>query len=424
MPSTIQVDRLSTIAGALVNVSDILVGSTFSGSDGAAKIGYGSTTVAAALDALNVVTPTLETSNVVESFLVAGELTYDNAIQLALAAAHSNGLPIMMLSGTHTFAAPVELVVQTKGVYIFGAGGDRTRWHFPNAAAGQTQLTIRGNADWYDFKLIGMTFVSSHAGTLCRISSPTIEDPLNVGLFVDLAFLNGYASTNAVALDLGYVVNSNFIGVRANCYADGLGTNYGRALVCRQVQFCAFGSCSFGNARYGVSFMREAGGTRGHSKGTTFNAVDIENIGFGVYCESTDTRLITFVGGQYSLWTDYVVQAPLSGSSNCAIEIINGNFENRSDWSQVVVDPNNGQGVRIRGSELEMITPAMPGSGVTLRNTTGMFADIYIWGGTVTLLSIDGYNTFLSGGYVRLAPWHTISLSYTATPDWVWRKAD
>lgn len=67
-----------------------------------------------------------------------------------------------------------------------------------------------------------------------------------------------------------------------------------------------------------------------------------------------------------------------------------------------------------------VVTPAMPGSGVVLTNNTGYAVTAYITGGTVTIISVSGVFTNITSGPVRLEPGNTIAITYSVAPTWVW----
>lgn len=405
---------------SLVSVGDAALRSDLVKPTGAGMIGSVSGTVQADIDALNAgidsITGGISIINehadlVIDSFLLAGETTYDNAIQRVLTASLASGRPIKFLPKTYTFANPVTLNMNAAGIKMYGAGVGRTELHFPSAAAGVTQLIIQSTVDWYDFVWEGMSIRSAHAGVLCQIGRDNFADPLNVGRFQDLAFLNGYQGANAtVALRLNYIVNSNFIGVRANCYANGAGNNQGIALVVRQLAFSNFGSCSFGNASYGILF------TDGVSFGNVWNAVDVENINIGVYNGAVNSGGHTFIGGQFSLWTQYLSQAPV-GSTN-RLTFINPNVSQSSG----LLDPANGTGIKFKGDQLEISTPAVPASGATVMNTTGRDVVVIVWAGNVSAISRNGSALGMTGGTVILHPMDTIALTYSVAPGWTWYK--
>lgn len=68
-----------------------------------------------------------------------------------------------------------------------------------------------------------------------------------------------------------------------------------------------------------------------------------------------------------------------------------------------------------------LTAPAMPASGTAYTNIFSVPVTVYIAGGTVTAIAINGTTlTNLTSGTVRLGPGDTITLTYSAAPAWVW----
>jgi hypothetical protein len=66
-------------------------------------------------------------------------------------------------------------------------------------------------------------------------------------------------------------------------------------------------------------------------------------------------------------------------------------------------------------------TPAIPASTVGVKNTTGFDCDIYITGGTVTNISLDGSFLFNSTpSHIRLPFGAIITMTYSVAPSWKW----
>ena len=351
----------------------------------------------------------------IEEFKGSGSY-WDQALQDVVDASNTYGNGVEFGAGLFNFQSPVTLEFDTHAGNFKGKGVGKTVIAFPNAATGETQfcLTSHDGLDWYDLVMEGFTVQSSHDGILMKVGRDDYADPLNVARFQDMAVLNSKPSnTNTEALRLNYVVNSNFIGTRSNCYADGAGNNYGKALNCRQVEFCNFASGSYGNASYGVAF------NDGFSFGNVFSATDIENINVGIYNGSADSGRNTFIGGQYSLFETYLLQAP-TGSDRNRIRLISPNISSTVN----VIDPSNGLGIHIEGVQWSVSTPSIPASGVEYRNTTGRVIEVIVWGGSVTSISINGFGVGLSSGSITIRPWDTVSVSYSSAPTWLWRALD
>ncbi len=64
--------------------------------------------------------------------------------------------------------------------------------------------------------------------------------------------------------------------------------------------------------------------------------------------------------------------------------------------------------------------PSVPSSGAILVNPYHVPATVYITGGNVSSIAIDGAATGLTNGSFRLLAGQSISLVYSAAPDWIW----
>jgi len=436
LPKTVTTDSLTTdgissttwvdATGTLLRDSSVLSSSLASTSS---TVSIAGTTAAVVADnvnyfaAMRAATPIRNFKEIaskrafnIEEFRVTGQTYWDTAFTNAFDAANTYGNGLEFGSGTFNFSAPQTWKFPTEAGKIVGKGVGKTIIAFPNAASGETELTLTSSngADWYDLTMEGMSIKSTHNGTTLMIGSSGLADPLNVARFSDIAVANSYATAgSSQAIVLNYVVNSNFIGVRGNCYANGSGTNYGYGLTCNQVEFCNFASGSYGNASYGIRFL-------GYTYGNVFSAVDVENINIGIYNGSANAGRNTFIGGQFSLWQNYLLQAPVGADRN-RIHLINPNISSTTN----VIDTSNGLGIRIQGVQWDITAiPTLPATGVTYTNTTGRICLVNIWGGTVSAVSRNGYGMGMTSGSVILRPNDTIAITYSATPSWYWSSLD
>ena len=64
--------------------------------------------------------------------------------------------------------------------------------------------------------------------------------------------------------------------------------------------------------------------------------------------------------------------------------------------------------------------PAVPASGTAFQNTYGVDCEVYVAGGTVSAITVNGVTTGATSGLARIAARATITLTYTAAPTWVW----
>lgn len=65
-------------------------------------------------------------------------------------------------------------------------------------------------------------------------------------------------------------------------------------------------------------------------------------------------------------------------------------------------------------------TPTLPATTVNATNTYGRSVTIYIRGGTVTNITIDGVATGFTSGTFRVQAGGTINITYSVSPTWFW----
>lgn len=64
--------------------------------------------------------------------------------------------------------------------------------------------------------------------------------------------------------------------------------------------------------------------------------------------------------------------------------------------------------------------PAIPASTVAQVNNSGVDCHVYVTGGTVTVIAVDGTATGLTSGSFRLSNGQSITLTYSVAPTWKW----
>ena len=64
--------------------------------------------------------------------------------------------------------------------------------------------------------------------------------------------------------------------------------------------------------------------------------------------------------------------------------------------------------------------PTVPATTVALVNPYLTDCLVYISGGTVTVIAIDGVTTNLTSGTFLVEATHKIAITYSAAPTWVW----
>jgi len=343
----------------------------------------------------------------------------DTPVANALAAALASGRPLYFPAGTYRFTSAATTVwdfnsVRLVGQTIFGDGLGRTILNFPNVI-NAIALQMLAASDWYDLTVRDLTIIAATEGPTVVVGRNDFSDPLNTACFFNVGIFNTLNNALAEALRLNYVVNSNFIGCRANCYADGLGTNVGTALRARQVEFCTFTNGSYGNAEYGVRF------TDAFSFGNVFVGTDHENVGYCVSTDSSSSGNNTFIGGQFSLWTQAAFKTTGSLSTN-AITVINANYSNGTSPAPVI-DPAFFALIRkIDGTGI--VTPAYPSSGATTLNKTGKKVLVVVWGGTLASVTVGSVSVAFATGSVVVEHGQSITLNYSVSGSWLWQPLE
>lgn len=343
----------------------------------------------------------------------------DAAVAFAFSAALSSGKPLYFPEGTYKFTTTSttnwDLTgYEQQGITIFGANSGRTILTFPNVTA-SIALQIFASTDFYDVTIADLQITGAMAGALVVIGRNDFSDPLNTSTFSNLIILNSFNNAAAEALRLNYVLNSNFIGCRGNCFADGLGTNVGIALRCRQTEFCTFTNGSYGNADYGVQF------TDGFSFGNVFLGTDHENVDYCVSTETANSGNNTFVGGQFSLWVSAAFRTTASLSTN-AITVINGNYSNGASPAPVIDAINYAKIRKIDGTPIT--TPAIPATTVTTTNIKGKKVLVTFWAGSITQVTVNAVGIGVTNGSVVVEHGQTISMTYTGSPAWLWQPME
>ncbi|WP_052285699.1 phage head-binding domain-containing protein [Kluyvera genomosp. 1] len=110
---------------------------------------------------------------------------------------------------------------------------------------------------------------------------------------------------------------------------------------------------------------------------------------------------------------------------NCKGTVINGG-DVRSNVNHPIVGDIHQEGISVkdlqgfRGSTV-VSTPPIPVSGVEVTNIYGVPVRIFINGGAVSLIAINGVSSgFTTGAMLFLEPGEKITVTYSTTPSWNW----
>ncbi|HKR17665.1 hypothetical protein [Rhizorhapis sp.] len=295
-----------------------------------------------------------------------------------------------------------------RAIPIIGAGLGQTSIHITNGTSIAWQ--IASSSDWFDLTLEGFTVYGAMDIPLLVIGKNDYSDPVNMMAIKNVSVENSYNGTGNEAVRLNYITGGEAINLRCNSYSNGSGTNKGSALRIRQGEFLSFVGGAAGNAARGVDF------TDGVSFGCTFIGQTYENSDYCFSNRSANSGAHTVMGSQFSNVATYAIysSASLSGEP---LTFIGNNYTP----SGALVDPSNYSGVRIVHSR-SVSTPSLPASTVAATNTTGHSVMVYIWGGTVTAVTVDGFAFGLTSGVFIVQPGSTIAVTYSVAPSWQWRN--
>lgn len=230
---------------------------------------------------------------------------------------------------------------------------------------------------------------------------------------------NTSLSDSMVTMRLNHMLHNEF---RLVCNGGGSGRpdqqyypGHGTALEMRQ---CIMNNCmvAVGNANKGLYL------TGGYTYGNFFNAIDIEEVNYGLLIDSPNVVNNTWVAGQ---WYAYNLLNATAGRSN---RIVNPN---------IALYSGGRQNVSTVGLEVELSpsipvgTPPMVSSGTYAANDTGRKIAISIKSGTVSAINVLQANGATIGypigtwyGYdLILLPGESISITHSSAPAWLWRPA-
>ena len=193
-------------------------------------------------------------------------------------------------------------------------------------------------------------------------------------------------STNCVSL-----VSGNYIGISGgNFTSSGVVTN----IVGIQIQGSVAHAIVKGAIVNGFNVNPGAGiGVSGNSDITITENL-IVNCFFGViFASSTGIRV-------FNNSLSSITGAKAGGTIGAAGNYIENNF----GWNPITVTP-----------------PAVPATTVAYTNILGVACSVYVIGGTVTVIAINGTTTGLTSGHVGIVkPGETIAITYSVAPTWNW----
>jgi hypothetical protein len=163
---------------------------------------------------------------------------------------------------------------------------------------------------------------------------------------------------------------------------------------------------SFSSAAIGIYL------TNNYNYANVFTSVDVENVNTAVQIDSANASRNTWVGGTFVAETD------LNTTAGVTNVFINPNLSLYSGGARTA--GTTGMFLEQFGA-VGVTTPSMPASGTAYTNATGRIMSVNILNGTVSAIQIGGTTVATAtNSTVILQPNQTITLTYSATPGWVW----
>ena len=131
---------------------------------------------------------------------------------------------------------------------------------------------------------------------------------------------------------------------------------------------------------------------------------------------------VIYLGGVYSVSNAYAGIVIVNASANTTTSALSASCITPASglgyWGLTIID---GRGVSTNWKTAGLQTaPSIPTSGTALTNPFPFTCRVYVSGGTVSAIAINGTATGLSSGEFMLAPGETITLTYSAAPTWKW----
>lgn len=288
------------------------------------------------------------------------------------------------------------------GFSIIGAGPAITILDFATrgtVAAPNIQISC-GSSSCFYARMENLSVVGNVAGDMITVG--TGADQHNDLHLLNLVLQN--FNTAGTTLDLNGVYTSR---VDASINAGGaVGTSV--SLKMQKVSMTYFTGAT-GQAAI-CQYM-----TTGTSQGNTFASVDTEVCITGIKTDSTNATNNTWIGGIFANNTynfNFSVTPGQGGN-----KIINAGIGAAGTTSLLA-----GLGLTIDAPFINLTsTPAVPSSNVAVTNTYAQKAMVYILGGTVSAVYVNGAAVSVLGSLgVGLNPSDQITMTYSVAPSWVW----
>lgn len=203
-----------------------------------------------------------------------------------------------------------------------------------------------------------------------------------------------------------------------SCNIGTSGSYTGEALLVDNGETCMIANNVF-DAIHGVAIKLSAGG---HTVvGNAIRGPGTTTAGPAISVGSSNNTIIGNVVQVVGAHMTYSVQEFSAQTNN----VISGNV--LVAGTSGVVAPNTGStGLRIQNNSgynpvgHSVAQPAIPASTTAQTNQSGVDCMVYVSGGTVSAIAVNGTTTGLTSGAFRVPSGATITLTYSSAPTWQW----
>ena len=340
--------------------------------------------------------------------------------------------PRMVISdGVHKLANAITwdfAPVKTYGITIEGNNPNSTILDFQGVPASQGipfKWIGSSGAQLFYLQIGGFNIRTSYDGVGFLIGQNDLSDAFNSCKFEKITVNNGSQTTNCVATQINYVLQSE-IDIVSNAGGSGRPSSpyspgYGTACIMRQVAF-SYIIGAFGNGNKGLYL------TGGYNYGNTFFGLDIEEVNYALLIDSVNTTKNNFING--TILGLNLLNCTAGNSNvldNVNLALYTGGTQNVSTV-----------GLELRQPGIYAVsTPAFPASGTKVTNTTARKVYVTIVNGaagaamtSTTITHPDNSTEGVPFGSswtglmnVLLLPGESITINYTGTLAWLWRPA-
>ena len=262
------------------------------------------------------------------------------------------------------------------------------------------------------YLFVGDCYINTNLGSGIQMGTSTNFHAYSATIWGCLIAGNGatgtqagfFATSNDTHRITGCLFDSNYYGVYTNACSDTCVTG------------CVFEQNNFSSVLHYLGTRHVVTGNKildsSNNPVNTYAGIDISS---STYC--------TITGNHIS--ADTVVSAyginehGTSNYNNITGNTIGGGGSTITNVL-TLVGLNTNCSSNIGYNPVGAITFAIPASGTAATNTYSVPATVYVWGGTVSSIAINGLTTTLTSGAFRIMPGQTLTIAYSAAPGYKW----